>query len=89
MTGLLLIDALVAGGRGLDGWVDEIEPCPQRLVNVEVRDKPDLRAHPVIGPQVAASEQALAEHGRVVLRYSGTERLARVIRDELGVDSSG
>ena len=40
---------------------------------------PDLRAHPRIGPVVASAESELADAGRVVLRYSGTEPLARVM----------
>ena len=75
------------------------------MINVRVADKPDLRSHAIIGPAVRGVEDALAGTGRVVLRYSGTEplvrvmlegknpdqvrvqaeRLAGVIRDELGV----
>ncbi len=105
LTGLQLIDAVLAGDETLDQIVDGITPYPQVLINVRVADKPDLRTHAIIGPAVAGVEAALAGTGRVVLRYSGTEplvrvmlegkdpervrqqaeRLAGVIRDELGV----
>jgi len=105
LTGLQLIDAVLAGDETLDQIVDGITPYPQILINVRVAEKPDLRAHEIIGPAVAGVEDALAGTGRVVLRYSGTEplvrvmlegkdpdqvrqqaeRLAGVIRDELGV----
>jgi phosphoglucosamine mutase len=49
------------------------------LLNVRVREKPDLRADAAIGPVVREAERELAGRGRVVLRYSGTEPLARVM----------
>jgi phosphoglucosamine mutase len=79
LTGLLLLDALAAGAERLEAILDRIEPCPQLLLNVRVTAKPDLREHPTIGPAVAEAERALEGSGRVVLRYSGTESLARVM----------
>ena len=78
LTGLLLLDAL-ADGPPLEKLLDDITPYPQVLVNVKVREKPDLRAHARIGPAVRDVEAALDGHGRVVLRYSGTEPKARVM----------
>lgn len=88
LTGLLLVEALLSGPETLDQILDDIVPCPQVLINVRVREKPELRSHATIGPQVVAIEQALDGSGRVVLRYSGTEPLARVMiegRDESAV----
>jgi len=88
LTGLLLLDTLIEEGRPLDSIVDDIEPYPQTLLNVRVREKPDLRTHPRVGPVVAEVEAALEGSGRLVLRYSGTEPLARVMiegRDEEAV----
>jgi len=70
---------VLEGRRALEAIVDGIAPYPQTLVNVRVREKPDLRAHPRVGPVVAEVEAALAGNGRLVLRYSGTEPLARVM----------
>jgi len=79
LTGLLLLDTVLEEQRTLESIVDEIEPYPQTLLNVRVREKPDLRTHPRLGPLVAEVESALAGSGRLVLRYSGTEPLARVM----------
>jgi phosphoglucosamine mutase len=79
LTALLLLDALVDGDETLEQIVDSIEPCPQVQINVRVRQKPDLRAHPAVGREVSEAERALGGSGRVVLRYSGTEPLARIM----------
>jgi len=47
-----------------------------------VKNKPDLRQHPTLGPAVAEVESALRDTGRVVLRYSGTEPVARVMVED-------
>lgn len=52
---------------------------PQVLVNVRVRSKPDLRSLPGVAGTVRAVEERLGSEGRLVLRYSGTEPLARVM----------
>ena len=79
LTGILLIEALLDESEKLDEIVDGIVPRPQILLNVRVREKQDLRSHATIGPEVSAIEQDLDGTGRVVLRYSGTEPLARVM----------
>jgi phosphoglucosamine mutase len=79
LTALMLLDALVDENRTLDEVFDEIEPCPQVQINVRVREKPDLRRHPEVGPAVSLVERTMADSGRVVLRYSGTEPVARIM----------
>ena len=79
LTGLRLIDAVLESGERLDAILDSITPYPQELINVRVQDKPDLREHPVIGPKVTEIEDQLGDTGRIVLRYSGTEPLVRVM----------
>ncbi len=79
LTGLLLLDGLLGESRPLEEILDGIVPYPQVLVNVRVREKPDLLAHAVIGPAVREVEEAMRGTGRVLLRYSGTEPLARVM----------
>ena len=79
LTGLLLADTVVDGSPSLESVLDDIKPFPQVLLNVKVREKPDLRKHPVIGPAVADAERSLRSDGRIVLRYSGTEPVARVM----------
>ncbi len=79
LTGLVLLDTLLDGGLGLEQVLDGITPSPQVLLNVRVARRPDLRTHPVIGKALAETEKALTGSGRVVVRYSGTEPLARVM----------
>ncbi len=79
LTGLLLLDFLRNEDRSLEEILDGLAPFPQVLVNVKVREKPDLLRHPVIGPAVSRVEAAMNGRGRVLLRYSGTEPLARVM----------
>jgi phosphoglucosamine mutase len=79
LTGLLLLDTLRGEADSLETILDGIVPFPQVLLNVRVREKPDLRADAAIGPVVREAERELAGRGRVVLRYSGTEPLARVM----------
>jgi phosphoglucosamine mutase len=79
LTGLLLLDTLCSEQEPLETILDGIVPFPQKLINVRVKEKPDLRAHPQIGPVVIQAESELSGRGRVVLRYSGTEPLARVM----------
>lgn len=86
LTGLLLLDALLDGAEPLEKVMDGIVPFPQVQLNVKVGSKPDLRRHPRIGPAVSEAEERLAGQGRVVLRYSGTEPLARVMVEGLDPD---
>ena len=52
---------------------------PQILLNVRVSSRPKLEEHPVIGAEAASVRARLGDTGRLVLRYSGTEALARVM----------
>jgi len=79
LTALLFLETLLDEAQSLEQIMDGITPCPQVLINVRVREKPDLRRHDRIGPAVAEIETALQGRGRVVLRYSGTEPVARVM----------
>jgi len=76
---LTISDAVLDEGKPLHALLRDVVPYPQVLLNVRVREKPDLRQHPVIGPAVGEAESALDGSGRVLLRYSGTEPLARVM----------
>lgn len=54
-------------------------PAPQTLINVDVRAKPDLSAVPELQAAIADAERHLAGKGRVLVRYSGTQPLCRVM----------
>jgi phosphoglucosamine mutase len=52
---------------------------PQKIVNVRVNSKPPLDTLPAVSQAIAAATSSLSTKGRVVVRYSGTEKLARVM----------
>lgn len=79
LTGLLLLDTLLASDRPLEEVLDGIEPFPQILLNVRVRSKPDFGSMTEVASALREAEIALSGSGRVLLRYSGTEPLARVM----------
>ncbi|MDE3104663.1 MAG: phosphoglucosamine mutase [Acidobacteriota bacterium] len=79
LTALLLLDILHRAGKPLSELVADLKVFPQVIVNVKVREKRPLESIPSVAAAIAAAEQALADSGRVVIRYSGTEALARVM----------
>jgi len=79
LTALLLLDIVHRSGRSLAQLTEDLKTFPQVIVNVKVREKKPLEAIPSIAEKISTAEAALADSGRVVIRYSGTEALARVM----------
>src|SRR5258708_3146248 len=79
LTALLLLDIVHRSGRSLSSLVADLNGFPQVIVNVKLREKKALQAIPPPASPIPASEQALAESGRRVIRYSRTAALARVM----------
>jgi len=79
LTALLLLDILHRSGQTLAQLTADLKTFPQVIVNVHVREKRPLDQIPAVAAAIAAAELALADSGRVVIRYSGTEALARVM----------
>lgn len=79
LTALLLLDMVHRSGKSLADLVADLKVFPQVIVNVKVREKKPLETIPTVAAAIRAAEQALADSGRVVIRYSGTEALARVM----------
>ena len=78
-TALRVLQALRARDVSLSALAAPFRAFPQVLVNVPVVEKPDLATLPALQAAVEAIEDTLGEDGRVLLRYSGTEPLARVM----------
>ena len=78
-TGLSLASLVRRSGKPLSELRSAIPRYPQTLLGVTVRRKPALSTLPEVATIVSDAERALAGHGRVLLRYSGTEPLARVL----------
>jgi len=79
LTALLVLDTVHRSGKSLSELVADLKVFPQIIVNVKVREKKPLETIPAIVAAIHAAEQELADSGRVVIRYSGTEALACVM----------
>jgi len=79
MLTALKVASLVSIAGPLESLVADLKIYPQKIVNVKVRSKPALDSLPEVVRALRDAETALGKTGRVVLRYSGTEPLARVM----------
>lgn len=79
LTALLLLDIVHRSGSSLAKLTEDLKTFPQVIVNVKVREKKPLEDIPSVAEKIRDAENALADTGRVVIRYSGTEALARVM----------
>jgi len=75
----LKVASLVSMNGRLESLVSGLKDYPQTIVNVRVKTKPPLESLPQVSRALSEARSALGENGRVVLRYSGTEPLARVM----------
>jgi phosphoglucosamine mutase len=73
------IASLIALQGSLDSLVSGFKDYPQTIVNVKVKSKPPLDSIPEVVRALSEANASLGENGRIVLRYSGTEQLARVM----------
>jgi len=79
LSALALLSVMRETGETLAALSTCMRKFPQVLVNVPVRRKPDLATLPALGERVRVFESEMGASGRVLLRYSGTEPLARVM----------
>ena len=79
ITAIELLRAVLDSGRSLDQLAAGMTRFPQLLVNVRVRSKPPLDTLPEVKAESDRVERELHGRGRLLLRYSGTENLARVM----------
>jgi phosphoglucosamine mutase len=79
LTALVVLDVVHRSGRTLGQLIADLKNYPQVILNVRVREKLPLDTIPSVVAAIAAAESELASTGRVVIRYSGTEPLARVM----------
>ena len=79
LTALVVLDLIARSGRSLEALTADLKVFPQVIVNVKVREKRPLDAIPAVAAAIREAENELRDTGRVVIRYSGTEALARVM----------
>lgn len=87
LTALRLFEIVRQAGAGLDELTADLRVYPQKLVNVRVREKKALTEVPSVAREIRSVEEELAGTGRVLVRFSGTEPLARVMVE--GPDLAG
>ncbi|MAE29709.1 MAG: phosphoglucosamine mutase [Planctomycetota bacterium] len=79
LTALKVLRVMQETGQALSELASIYRPYPQVLLNTEVSRKPRLEQLPRVAASVREIEDSLGEDGRVLLRYSGTEPLARIM----------
>ena len=79
LTALRLMDIIVRSRKSLAELVGDLKVFPQKIQNVRVREKIPFAQVPAVQAAIEAAERELDGNGRVVVRYSGTEALARVM----------
>jgi phosphoglucosamine mutase len=79
LTALVLLDLIARTGQTIEELTADLKVFPQVIVNVKVREKRALDEIPAVAEKIRAAEEELDGSGRVVIRYSGTEALARVM----------
>jgi phosphoglucosamine mutase len=79
LTALRLMDIIVRTGKSLADLVADLKVFPQKIQNVRVREKIPFAQIPAVQAAISAAERELDGNGRIVVRYSGTEALARVM----------
>ncbi len=79
LTALRVFEVMRETGSSLDELTAEIQVYPQRLVNVHIRERKPLEDLPAVMAEIRAAEKSFGDTGRVLVRFSGTEPLARVM----------
>jgi len=79
LTALRVLDVIARTGKSVDELVADLRDFPQVIRNIKVREKVPMEQLPTVIMAIHAAESELNGNGRVVVRYSGTERLARVM----------
>jgi phosphoglucosamine mutase len=79
LTSLVILDLMARTGKRIEDLTVDLKVFPQVIINIKVREKKPLASIPSIAKIIEAAEQELKDSGRVVIRYSGTEPLARVM----------
>ena len=79
ITAMQLIAAMIRSGKTLSELAGLMDIYPQKLINVDVKSKPDISTVPQVVQAIEAVEKELGDEGRVLVRYSGTQNMCRVM----------
>jgi len=79
ITAMQLIAAMIETGKTLSELAGMMEIYPQKLINVTVKNKPEIPSLPQVMEVIKEVEKALGDDGRVLVRYSGTQNMCRIM----------
>jgi len=79
LTALRVVESMTHAGKSLDELVGDLRVFPQTIKNVRVKEKKPLESFPEVVSAMKQGDSDLGGNGRIVVRYSGTEALARVM----------
>jgi len=79
ISALQLLAVIQRTGRTLSDLAAVMQTTPQRLINIDVKSKPPIDSIPEITSAIKEAEQTLLDQGRVLVRYSGTQSMCRVM----------
>jgi phosphoglucosamine mutase len=79
IAAMQLIAAMVKADKPLSELARMMDIFPQKLINVDVKSKPDIAKVPRLVEAIQQVERELGEEGRVLVRYSGTQNMCRVM----------
>ncbi|MBI5831327.1 MAG: phosphoglucosamine mutase [Armatimonadetes bacterium] len=81
LTAMQLLAVVAESGRPLCELAQQVALVPQAVKNVRVLAKPELEGLSPVSEAIAAGRALLNGHGRLIVRYSGTENLARIMAE--------
>jgi len=79
ISALQVLRAMKTQGKPLSELGKIMKVFPQKLINIDVKSKPDLETFPEIMSVINEVEEVLGDNGRVLVRYSGTQQMCRVM----------
>jgi phosphoglucosamine mutase len=79
VTAMQLIAAIIREGKPLSELAAMMDIYPQKLINVSVKRRPEVSTVPQMVEAIKQVEMELGDNGRVLVRYSGTQKVCRVM----------
>ena len=89
VSALQLLAAMFHFKQPLSKLAHVMKFTPQRIINVNVREKPPIEHFKELAQAIQEAEKELADQGRVLVRYSGTQQMCRVMVEGPTEDMTG
>jgi phosphoglucosamine mutase len=88
IAAMQLIAAMLKEGKPLSELARLMNVFPQKLINIDVKNKPEISGIPRVMEIIGQVECALGEEGRVLVRYSGTQNMCRIMVEGPSYDTT-